>query len=133
MRKNIQTQLETQDGYIVTNIDPNAYIITAPEMVRKNGQTVFGQKSGVDTVMEYLKSAWRSLFRKKFRTILTLISIAIGVASVVLISMIGDTGKGAINEEINALGLGNLSVSAVQKSAVTLDETDLERVQQRIL
>lgn len=80
--------------------------------------------------MEYLKSAWRSLFRKKFRTILTLISIAIGVASVVLISMIGDTGKGAINEEINALGLGNLSVSAVQKSAVTLDETDLERVQQ---
>lgn len=46
VRKNIQTQLETQDGYIVTNIDPNAYIITAPEMVRKNGQTVLAKKAG---------------------------------------------------------------------------------------
>ncbi|MEG2852553.1 MAG: ABC transporter substrate-binding protein, partial [Hydrogenoanaerobacterium sp.] len=60
---------------------------------------------------EYIKCAMRNLSRKKFRTVLTMISIGIGVASVVLISAIGDIGKEAMNNELNGLGVGSVSIS----------------------
>ncbi len=46
VRKNIDTQLETQDGYIVRNLSANAYIVTTPDVVRKDGQTVLAKKAG---------------------------------------------------------------------------------------
>ena len=54
----------------------------------------------------------RNLGRKRFRSFLTIASIAIGVASVVLIGSIGEIGKGAITDELNSLGLGSVTVSA---------------------
>lgn len=78
---------------------------------------------------EYIKCAMRNLGRKKFRTMLTVTSIAIGVASVVLISTIGDVGKNAINEELNNLGIGSLSISVdKQRTDILLQQNDLQTI-----
>ena len=47
----------------------------------------------------------KMLFRKSKRTILTALSIAVGVCSVVIISSLGNTGIEMINNEVEHLGL----------------------------
>lgn len=75
---------------------------------------------------EYVKCAMRNLGRKRFRTALTIASIAIGVASVVLIDTIGNVGQYAINQELGALGLGSISISVdKQRNDIVLEESDL--------
>lgn len=55
----------------------------------------------------------RRLFRgMKIRTALSVISVAIGVTSVVLIGYIGDTGTRAINSELDNLGMDGLTITA---------------------
>ena len=68
----------------------------------------------------------RNLGRKRFRSFLTIASIAIGVASVVLIGSIGEIGKGAITEELNTQGLGSVTYSADKKfTSLKMGEEDL--------
>ena len=55
--------------------------------------------------MESLKSAWNNIFRQRSRSLLTVLGIAIGVFSVVLIGTISDIGKTVINNELNSLGI----------------------------
>jgi putative ABC transport system permease protein len=56
-----------------------------------------------------------NLGRKKSRSLMTVMGIAIGVASVVLIASIGDIGKAAITSEIESLGVGGLMISSNRK------------------
>lgn len=60
------------------------------------------------------KSAWMALGRKRLRSILTISSIAIGTAMVVLILCIGSIGTEAIGGELVSMGVDGLSVSAEQ-------------------
>ena len=71
----------------------------------------------------------RNLGRKRFRSFLTIASIAIGVASVVLIGSIGEIGKQTISDELNSLGLGSLTVSADHKfTRQKMYQRDLELI-----
>ncbi len=64
--------------------------------------------------------------RKKFRSFLTIASIAIGVCSVVLIGSIGEIGKEAIGQELNSLGLGSVTVSADKRfTSLKMTKEDL--------
>ena len=58
------------------------------------------------------RSAWIALGRKKLRTALTVTSIAIGTAMVVLIMGIGQIGTAAVGRELESMGINGLSVSA---------------------
>ena len=60
------------------------------------------------------KSAWMALGRKRLRSILTISSIAIGTAMVVLILCIGSIGTVAIVGELSSMGVDGLSISAEQ-------------------
>ena len=51
-----------------------------------------------------LHSALRNLKRKRSRTALTILGIMIGVASVTLISSIGQYGASAVGNELESLG-----------------------------
>lgn len=62
-------------------------------------------------MFDILKSAIRNLGRKKMRSALTITGIAIGVASVILISSISECGTTAVNTEMDSLGLGGLTIS----------------------
>ena len=57
-------------------------------------------------------SAWIALGRRRLRTLLTISSIAIGTAMVVLVICIGGIGTQAVNNELESMGINGLSVSA---------------------
>ena len=74
----------------------------------------------------------RRLFRQmKIRTVLSIISVAIGVTSVVLIGYIGDTGTRAVNSELDNLGMDGLTITANTKlnTGCSLKESELEALQ----
>ena len=76
--------------------------------------------------MRYLlQSALRSLRRKRSRTALTTLGIAIGVASVTLVSSIAQYGTSAVSRELESLGLSGLTVSASADSGAALREEEL--------
>ena len=51
------------------------------------------------------RSAWMALGRKRLRTWLTVFSIAIGTAMVVLVICIGSVGTRAVNNELENMGI----------------------------
>lgn len=59
-------------------------------------------------------SAWIALGRKRLRTVLTVSSIAIGTAMVVLILCIGHIGTKAVGNELENMGINGLSVTATE-------------------
>lgn len=59
---------------------------------------------------EAFRCALRSLIRKKGRSLLTIVGIAIGVTAVVVISNISQCGTVAVNSELDGLGIGGISV-----------------------
>lgn len=78
-------------------------------------------------MFEQMVFAWRSLSRKRGRSILTILGIVIGVASVTVIGNISQCGSTALNNEMDSLGLSGLTISA--SSSAVLEEETLEIVQ----
>lgn len=79
--------------------------------------------------MEQLRMALRNLKRKGARTFLTLLSIAIGVCSVLIIGVISDAGKAAVNHELDSLGVNGIAVSVKQSDGSTgLKNEDLSKL-----
>ncbi len=60
---------------------------------------------------DILSCAMKSLARKRLRTALTIGSITIGVVLVVIVSLISNAGKTAVNSELESLGISGLSIS----------------------
>ncbi|WRS28112.1 ABC transporter permease [Oscillospiraceae bacterium MB08-C2-2] len=82
-------------------------------------------------LLDTLLAGFKNLGRKKFRSWLTILGISIGVASVVLITSIGDIGKETINQELNSLGMGGLMVSGgSQNSQTVLTHKHLEVIRE---
>lgn len=75
--------------------------------------------------MDFLKSAFRNLGRKSTRTLLTVLGIAIGVSSVIIIANISQCGTDSLNDELESLGLSGLSISTKSGTNVFLTEDDL--------
>ena len=70
----------------------------------------------------------RNVFRKGIRTSLTILGIAVGVMSVMLINTISDVGIKTVNAELDSLGLNGISVSS-DKCEVTNDDLELIKSQ----
>lgn len=78
---------------------------------------------------DYFRCAVRNLGRKQIRTLLTILGIAIGVASVVIIANIGQCGTNAVTGEMDSLGLSGLFISTSGKDhAAILDNQDLSMI-----
>lgn len=77
-------------------------------------------------MLDYIKSAFKNIVRKHVRTALTILGIAIGVASVVIIGNISQCGTDALNSELDSLGLSGLSISSSPDAqSISLNENDL--------
>ncbi|HEX3039886.1 MAG TPA: ABC transporter permease, partial [Caproiciproducens sp.] len=75
---------------------------------------------------DYLKAAFKNLGRKRSRTVLTILGIAIGVASVIIIGNISQCGTDALSSELESLGLSGLSISSSRNAEnVFLSQNDL--------
>lgn len=70
-------------------------------------------------MLELIRSCFRNLSRKRLRSTLTIVGIAIGVLSVIVISTIGEIGENTVNTELNSIGIGGLFVHTDQR--VTTD------------
>lgn len=82
-------------------------------------------------LLDMMKLSFKNLGRKKSRSFLTILGIGIGVASVVLISSIGDIGTYAIHQEIDHFGVAGVMVSGNSNVAGTqLDERHLTAIRQ---
>lgn len=81
-------------------------------------------------MIDIIRNGLKNIRRKRLRSTLTIAGIAIGVLSVVVISMIGDIGKAIINDELASMGIGGIIVTSdVEKSSV-LSDSELEQVRQ---
>ena len=68
-------------------------------------------------MFDYIINGSKNVFRKKLRSMLTIVGIAIGVLSVIIISTIGEVGKTTINNEIDSIGMSGLTVRTVQNES----------------
>ncbi len=78
-------------------------------------------------MLDIITGSVRTLFRKRGRTILTLLGIIIGTASVILINNISSLGNSAFVNEVNSLGMGGLSVT-LKKQSAQLTHNELEEI-----
>lgn len=74
-------------------------------------------------MFDTLSKGMRCVFRNKLRSFLTILGIAVGVTSVVLVSSIGEIGTAAIDSELSEMGMDSLVISASE-----LNEDDLQTV-----
>ena len=86
------------------------------------------------TVHDIWCMAAKNIFRARKKTALTMLSIAIGILSVVIISSIGETGKNIVGAEIDRIGVSGLTLYQKTKSTLSSknmsadDVARLERV-----
>lgn len=78
--------------------------------------------------MELFATAAKSLLQKRSQLSFTVCGIAIGVFSVLMISIIGGAGETVINGELEKLGFDCVTVSAAQEEMNTLSGVDLPAV-----
>lgn len=75
-----------------------------------------------------IKSAYKNISRRKFRSNLTILSIAIGVFSITIITIIGDIGKHSINLEMESMGVNGICITANSNEIQSFSNTDLEMI-----
>lgn len=99
--------VEIRDGEIVSNPPPKAAGAGA-EIASAGTSGAWRQLSG--GFREALAMAWRALAANKMRTLLTMLGIIIGIASVVSIVVVGDAAKQKVLADIRAIGTNTIDV-----------------------
>ena len=100
--------IEIRDGMIVS--DPGPQFSGTPAAADGARPADEGGASFVGGALEAAKTAVRALRANLFRTVLTLLGIVIGVASVIAMLAIGDGAKQIVLDRINAMGTNLLLI-----------------------
>ena len=81
-------------------------------------------------MVEIFTVSFKNIYRKLNKMVFTILGIAIGVASVIVISCISVSGTTAVNSELNNLGLGGFVVSANTEKVDVLTEEDVNIIRE---
>ena len=100
-----QRLIEIRDGKIIADPGP-----TIPTQLPTEEHALHGDPKVKTEILEATKTAFRSLRSNIFRTVLTLLGIVIGVASVISMLAIGDGAKKSVVDSISAMGSNLLLV-----------------------
>ena len=100
--------IEIKDGMIISDPGPQVSIGPATTDIAQPAEE--GGASFVGGALEAAKTAVRALRDNLFRTVLTLLGIVIGVASVIAMLAIGDGAKQIVLDRISAMGTNLLVV-----------------------
>ena len=100
--------VEIRDGEIISNPPPGAPSQAVPEKMAAGSAPGWRQLLG--GFREALAMAWRALSANKMRTLLTMLGIIIGIASVVSIVVVGDAAKQMVLADIRAIGTNTIDV-----------------------
>ena len=104
-----QRVIEIRDGEIVRNppslTQDSTSFVDKPQLAKNSSfQLIFSR------FREALSMAWLALAANKMRTLLTMLGIIIGIASVVSIVVIGDAAKQLVLADIRAIGTNTIDV-----------------------
>ncbi|MFS9432992.1 macrolide ABC transporter ATP-binding protein/permease MacB [Citrobacter sp. C348] len=101
--------IEIRDGEIVRNPPSHktasGHGITEPTVTTASGWSQF-----VSGFREALTMAWLAMAANKMRTLLTMLGIIIGIASVVSIVVVGDAAKQLVLADIRAIGTNTIDI-----------------------
>lgn len=101
--------IEIKDGRIIND---NCHQITVNKVKKETTPVLtssyLGQIFGRFT--QALDMAWRAMMVNKVRTLLTMLGIIIGIASVVTIIVIGDAAKSMVLADIKAIGSNTIDI-----------------------
>lgn len=103
--RNAQRLIEIRDGNIIADPGPGI-----PTQLPAEEPALQGESNIKTEILEATKTAFRSLRSNIFRTVLTLLGIVIGVASVISMLAIGDGAKKSVVDSISAMGSNLLLV-----------------------
>jgi putative ABC transport system permease protein len=73
-------------------------------------------------LIEGVKLALQSLWANKMRSILTLLGVVIGVASVIMVVTLTNGAKSFVTTKINTYGAGVITISKMPQTFITIDE-----------
>lgn len=124
-----QRLIEIRDGNIIADPGPQNLLAQA-----KAEHFLRGESALRTELAEAMKTAFRSLHHNVFRTVLTLLGIVIGVASVITLMAIGDGAKKAVVDNISSMGSNLLLVrpggptQRFRWDSVTLVPEDVEAI-----
>ena len=77
-----------------------------------------------------LKVAWRAVLLNKTRTLLTMLGIIIGVASVIAMLAIGEGSKKSIQESISSMGANMINIRpGSQMFGGVMDQSEMQSLQ----
>jgi macrolide transport system ATP-binding/permease protein len=101
--------IEIRDGEIIAN--PPAKTTAASAAKHESVVTsVGGWRQFTSRFQEALTMAWRAMAANKMRTLLTMLGIIIGIASVVSIVVVGDAAKQLVLADIRSIGTNTIDV-----------------------
>lgn len=86
-------------------------------------------------IWEYIKIALMNIKSNKGRSILTMLGIIIGIASVIMVISIGNGVRGQVNSELEGLAGGQIAFyvdSTLKDVTVRFDESDFEAISTQI-
>ena len=86
-------------------------------------------------IWEYMKIAFMNIRNNKGRSVLTMLGIIIGIASVIMVISIGTGVRSEINSELDSFGGGMVDVyadSSQKDNTVTFDQSDFDYLQQKV-
>ncbi len=111
--------IEIRDGEIVRN-PPAVEKVNATGGTEPVVNTASGWRQFVSGFNEALTMAWRALAANKMRTLLTMLGIIIGIASVVSIVVVGDAAKQMVLADIRSIGTNTIDVYPGKILAMTI-------------
>ena len=79
-----------------------------------------------------IKYYFKSLYKRRLKTWLTVSSIAIGIISVLIIGSISNAGKFLISNELDSLGVNGITVKSKNSSLITLNNEHLKCIKNLI-
>jgi macrolide transport system ATP-binding/permease protein len=100
--------IEIRDGEIITN--PPVKMAAQRRTVSERNVNASGWRQFTSGFREALSMAWRALAANKMRTLLTMLGIIIGIASVVSIVVVGDAAKQMVLADIRAIGTNTIDI-----------------------
>ena len=86
-------------------------------------------------IWEYIKIALMNIKSNKGRSILTMLGIIIGIASVIMVIAIGNGVRGQVNDELEGLAGGQIAFyvdSTRKETTVTFDKSDFDAIEENI-
>ncbi|WP_312688549.1 macrolide ABC transporter ATP-binding protein/permease MacB [Kosakonia sp.] len=101
--------IEIRDGELISN-PPAREKAATPAYPEAGVMRAGGWRQFVSRFNEALTMAWRAMAANKMRTLLTMLGIIIGIASVVSIVVVGDAAKQLVLADIRSIGTNTIDV-----------------------